>query len=316
MRILSAISGAAVAVSVVTLVAASALAQDMRTLETTFGPVEVPTDPVRIVSTHGIASFPLVELGVIPVGMLPLPQNFTPSHIFEAVADVPPVVSSGVINVEAILALEPDLIFATNLTPDDVLERLRQVAPVVLVGLSGDDRANWRNRARQIADAVNALDRWAELEAEFESRQADIAATYGEYLADKPIAIWSSWTEGQLGIYASPSLAGPILEPAGAVFAANVEALPYEEREPQISLEEMQNTFADARILFHLVDYNGAPAPIVSEIRGTDLYARIPAVAAGMEFPLSNVVVAGYANAFYVLDSFEDTLEKLTAAAQ
>ena len=306
----------AVGAGMTLMVAAQGWAQETRMLETTFGEVEVPTNPTRIVSTHGIASFPLVELGVIPVGMLALPENYTPPDILEQVADVPSVVNGSEINLEAVVAANPDLIFASNRTPDDVLERLRQIAPVVVVGLSGEDRANWRNRARQIADAVNALDRWAELEAEFEMRQAALAQEYGSYLAENPIAIWSSWTEGMAHLYPSASLAGPILEPAGAVFSENAETLPYEGREPGVSLEELPTMLGDASIVFYLTDYQGAQDPIAGEIRETELYDRIPAVAGDREYPMASVVVAGYANALYVLDSFEDALEDLTAPAE
>src|SRR5690606_28108681 len=39
-----------------------------RTLETSFGPVDIPANPTRIVTTHNIATQPLIELGVVPVG--------------------------------------------------------------------------------------------------------------------------------------------------------------------------------------------------------------------------------------------------------
>lgn len=193
------------------------------------------------------------------------------------------------------------------------MARLRQIAPVVLVGVSGPDRANWQNRARQIADATGTLDRWEDLEDTLAARQAEIAERHGDFLADNPIAIWSSWDAVAPAIYASQSTAGAVLLPAGAVFADGVEALPYDGREPQISLEDIGTVLGDAQIVFYATDHRGVPVEAVEEIRALEVYRRVPAVAEGKEFPAGTVAIAGYTNAFYLLDTFEAALDELAA---
>lgn len=50
------------------LVGSEVAVAQTRTVETTFGAVDVPENPVRIVTTHYIATQPLVDLGITPVG--------------------------------------------------------------------------------------------------------------------------------------------------------------------------------------------------------------------------------------------------------
>lgn len=287
-----------------------------RTLETSFGDVEIPVAPTRVITTHTVATLPLVELGVIPVGASAAIERQTAPHIWEIFEDIPVVATGAERNIEAILMLEPDLILEHNMASDDVFQRLREIGPVVTVGISGDDRTNWQNRARQIADAVGALDRWQELEDRLAARQAEIAERYGDFLADNPITVWSSWDASSPAIYSSQSTAGPVLLPAGAVFAEGGEALPYENSETQISLEEIGTVMGDAAIVFYATDHRGEPVEAVAETRELDVYQRVPAVAQGREFPLGTVSIAGYTNALYLLDSFEAALEELVAQGQ
>src|SRR5690606_32026295 len=106
---------------------------------------------------------------------------------------------------------------------------------------------------------------------------------YGEFLAENPIAIWSSWDLGPPAIYASQSMPGPVLTAAGAVFADGVEAIPYEGYEPQISLEDLPTVLEDARIVFYPTDFQGNPTDLVNDTRANEVYQRIPAVAEGRE---------------------------------
>src|SRR5690606_31942126 len=132
-----------------------------RTLETSFGPVDIPANPTRIVTTHNIATQPLIELGVVPVGRGDVAEASVLPENWALIADVPTLtLEGGEPNYEQIAALEPDLIFEINVAADQRIERLQQIAPVVLIGIGGQDRALWQNRARQIADAVGALDAW------------------------------------------------------------------------------------------------------------------------------------------------------------
>lgn len=285
-------------------------AQETRILETTFGSVEIPVDPTRIVTTHPVATHPLVDLGVIPVGRDGYQGEDYP--LWELIADVP-VVATGERNIEAIAALEPDLILEVNGADDDLVARLREIAPVVLVGVTGPDRTDWRNRARQIADAVGALDRWQALEDELEARQAEIAARYGDFLAENPIAIWSIWTPGSPALYGSQSMSGPVLTAAGAVFAEGIEAVPYEGYEPQISIEDVPNVLGDARILFYPSDWAGNVADLVEETRNTEIHQRLPAVVEGREFAIGTQAVSSYLSAHFLLDQFEAAIAMLAA---
>src|SRR5690606_17813749 len=123
--------------------------------------VEIPANPQRIVTTHYIATQPLLDLGVVPVGSGNIDEANT--TYWETLKDVPFVVAGAELNIEQVAALQPDLIFEINIADEKRIEQLRQIAPVIIIGIRGDDRANWQGRVHQIADAVNKLDEYAVL---------------------------------------------------------------------------------------------------------------------------------------------------------
>lgn len=124
------------------LLAAPAAAQETRSLTDDTGTkVTFPAEPRRIVSLHSSAlTLPLVELGVSPVGSHGIgtgPDNAAMAAV-RAATGVDFATSDIVwvghdpADVEAIAALEPDLILTTQwqgLEP----ERLRRIAPTILL---------------------------------------------------------------------------------------------------------------------------------------------------------------------------------------
>lgn len=284
-----------------------------RTLQTTFGPVEIPARPARVVTTHNIATQPLIELGVVPVGRGEVDQSNVSPENWAPIADVPVVTTGeGEPNYEQIALLEPDLIFEINYASEDRVARLRQIAPVVLIGIAGADRARWQNRARQIADAVGALDRFEANEAGFVARQAEIAARYGALAAENPILIWDIWDLGHPAVFPSNTMVGRILAPVGAVFARGAESLASETgEEVEISDEQIGTVFGDARVIFYGANFDLSSYPEIEKTRKLPNYQRLDAVQAGREFALGKLTIAGYADARAVLETWAGTLASL-----
>lgn len=284
-----------------------------RTLETSFGPVDIPANPTRIVTTHNIATQPLIELGVVPVGRGDVAEGSVLPENWALIADVPTVtLEGGEPNYEQIAALEPDLIFEINVAAEQRIERLQQIAPVVLIGIGGQDRALWQNRARQIADAVGALDAWEANEAEFIARQDEIASQYGDVAARHPIAIWDVWEFGIPAVYPSNTMVGRILEPAGAVFGPASEAMASElGEEVEFSNEQLGAVLGDAEVLFYGTAFDMSVYPETDETRALEVYQKLPAVAAGHDYPLGKLTISGYSDARAVLDNYAELLSTL-----
>src|SRR5690606_39136241 len=119
------------------LVALPALAQT-RTIETSLGMFEVPENPTRIITTHHANTQTLLDLGIAPIGRGAVDQATTTPEQWAMIADVPVVsLDGGEVNYELIASLEPDLILEVDVASEDRIERLRQIAPVVITSLRG-----------------------------------------------------------------------------------------------------------------------------------------------------------------------------------
>lgn len=294
------------------LMSASVAAQETRILSTTFGEIEIPANPQRIVTTHYIATQPLLDVGVTPVGSGNIDQANT--TYWDILKDIPVVNSGAELNIEQIAALKPDLIFETNLADDKRIEQLRQIAPVIIIGIRGDDRANWQGRVRQIADAVNKLDEYDALEARLEERQAEIKAAHADALAAERFAAIAVWTPGEPVLFTSNSMTGKILSGAGAIYSDASEALKIDNgSDVNLSDETMGDAVADATVLLYNVNLNGTDNAATTEFKKSPVFTSIPAVAAGNAFPLGKATIAGFGDAFAALNFLDQTLTAIAA---
>lgn len=296
------------ALAAASLLATAAQAQDTRIFESNFGPVEIPVKPLRVVTTHYIATQPLVDLGLLPVGQGPIDPSYVIPEHYALLSAIPVVTQeSGEPNYEQIVGLAPDLIFDHNGASEDRIARLRQIAPVVQIGIRGPDRALWQSRAQQIADVTGLLDKWTELEATLATRQADIASRYGAVLADNPVVIFGAWAD-RINVFTSNTMTGRVIGPAGAIFAPAAEALANADgTDVLISAETIGSALGDAAIVLYNVTADGVSSPS-ADIRALPVYQRVPAVAAGRQYPIGQITISGYGDAHHTLDLFEAAL--------
>lgn len=287
---------------------------DTRIVETTFGTVEVPSEPVRIVTTHYIATQPLVDLGILPIGQGPADPTYVIPEHWALLADIPVVSQGAELNFEQIALLEPDLIFTTNSADSERIARLRQIAPVIQIGVSGPDRSQWQSRARQIADAVNRLADWEALDAAFVTRQQEIATTYAQAIAAHPVAIIGAWgyDAGNVRLFPANTMVGNVLSPTGTIFAASAEAVANDDGSDVVfGTEEIGGTLADAEVIFYNVQADGSDNPAATDLLASQIYRTATGAVAGREFPIGQITIGGYGDANATLDFYVRALEAL-----
>jgi len=209
------------------LVIAPAQAQDTRTVTDLMGrSVAIPAHPQRIVSLHDLTvTVPLVELGVFPVG----------SHGRTTAEGTPFIRSSKVLtgvdfdnsaiqfvgnnpaDIEAIVALQPDLIITTDWqgTPVDQLE---QIAPTVVI----TESASMFDAYALLADITGTQDRMTFLKARYDGQIAQI-----KRLIDTQNITASVIQGGEGTFYVSHTYGtlGQVLRDAGFKFPAIVDAI-------------------------------------------------------------------------------------------
>jgi|TARA_A100001391_G_scaffold63912_1_gene39856 iron complex transport system substrate-binding protein len=245
-----------------TLALSPALAQETQTLTDGTGTeVTVPGDPQRVVALHDTSlTVALLELGIVPVGShgrtaenaepnirsgkLITGYDFDNSTI-EFVGNLPA-------DVEAVAALEPDLILTTDWQTADV-GQLRSIAPTYVFPISTMDDFDVYRTVAEVTGTADVLDK---LEARYQS-QLDMI----DGLTD-PAEITVSVIQangGELQVWNTYGSLGKVLRDAGFVFPAAIDAIEGNER--QIFSGESYPEFdADFIFVTYAVERGESPA--------------------------------------------------------
>lgn len=173
------------------------------------GTTAVPNAPQRVVTLEPLELDTAVAVGITPVG----------AAVASNVAGVPGyleadgVAAVGTVpepDLEAIAALEPDLIIGTESRHSALYEQLAAIAPTVFIASQADP---WRDNALLIGTALNREDEVAELLSAVDDRCAALAE---EYAVDGETAqLVRPRDETTLSLYGPVSFSGSLLECVG-----------------------------------------------------------------------------------------------------
>lgn len=244
------------------LLAAPAFAQDTTSFTDDTGRVvEVPVAPKRIVSLHDVSlTLPLLELGVIPVG----------SHGRTTAEGEPFIRSSAVLtgvdfdnstiqfvgnlpaDVEAVAALEPDLILTTPWQTAPV-DQLATIAPTIVLD-SGLRRGFAMHEV--LAEITGTQDKLAILDARYQEQVAQIRRLIDTGSVSVNII---QGVNGQLAVWHTYGALGKLLRDAGFVFPERVDAIPEGDFE-NFSAETLPEMDADFVFVTYRTDALETPA--------------------------------------------------------
>ena len=258
-----------IAASIVALAGlTAAMAQETRSFTDDAGRVvEIPTHPLRIVSLHDLSlTIPLIELGVFPIG----------SHGRTTTEGTPFIRSSKVLtgvdfdnstikfvgnlpaDVEAVAALEPDLILTTEWQTADV-EQLQAIAPTIVL----DDSVRPAFDVFDVlADITGTQDRLAVLKTRYEGQIAQIKRLIDTGSIRTSVI---QANEGKLNIEHTYATLGKVLRDAGFTFPAKVDAIP-EGEDAQFSAEELPEFDADFVFATYRTDTLQTPADAIASL--------------------------------------------------
>lgn len=182
-----------------------------RTVEHAMGSTEIPERPERVVVLDTGELDSVLSLGVTPVGAVTtaVSDGFL-SYLAEDAADVEVVGTISEPNLEAIAAVEPDLILSNSVRHEDLYDQLSQIAPTVFAADLGD---TWKENLRLDAEALGLEDEAAEL---IEAYEAD-AAALGEELGDPAGTTVSTirFVQGDIRVYTAESFIGTVMADIG-----------------------------------------------------------------------------------------------------
>lgn len=256
-----------------------------RTVQTERGPVEVPSDPQRVVVlSGGLAGYlytldvPVVAADTRVLGVTNFDGGFPPSWAAAArEAGTTALPAGEQLSVEAVAAARPDLIVGggqgiTAVQASQSYDKLTEIAPTVLVPQT--DIA-WQDQLAAVADAVNRSDRVPALQQRYQDRVAEVTGAItppqGEvvYIASLPsdriylIPANAALPALGRGVGVQPS--DVVARAPGARLASTGDSL-------QISPELLGRT-ADAPSAI-VVNLGGPP---LADLRKNPIYAQLPA---------------------------------------
>ncbi|MBB6446302.1 ABC transporter substrate-binding protein [Bacillus benzoevorans] len=181
------------------------------TVEHAMGSTALEKTPEKVVILTNEGTEALLALGVTPVGAV---QSFTGDpwydHIAKDMKDVQVVGLESQVNIEAIAALQPDLIIGNKMRQEAIYEQLSAIAPTIF---AEDLRGDWKHNFELYAKAVNKEEKGKEVLAEYNARVADLKEQLGDKLNMKVSMV--RFMAGDVRIYQKDSFSGVILDELG-----------------------------------------------------------------------------------------------------
>jgi iron complex transport system substrate-binding protein len=237
-----------------------------RSVEHAMGTTEIPERPERVVVLDTGELDSALSLGVTPVGAVTtdVATGFL-SYLAEGAADVQQVGTIAEPDLEAVAALEPDLILSNKVRHEDLYGQLSQIAPTVFAERVG---AAWKDNLRLAAEALGLEDEADAALAEYEEQ----ASTLGESL-DAPQVSAMRFVGGTIRVYGPESFIGTVLADIGV---QQLE-LPVGDVPTFAELSAEELTEADADVVLYS-SYGAAEESGEAEIVAGPLWPRLQAV--------------------------------------
>lgn len=184
---------------------------ETRTIEHAMGSVTLNKKPERVVVLFNGMVDISVALGVKPVGAVESwDQKPWYEFLRDKMTDVVNLGDENQPNLEAIIALKPDLIIGTKTRHEEVYSQLSAIAPTVIT----EEVFDWKENLKLGSQALYLEDEAAKMIADWDARVADFKQKAGDKLDDTTVSIIRFEKDGSARIYVS-GFAGTIFEELG-----------------------------------------------------------------------------------------------------
>ncbi len=291
-----------IALITTTLLLSPLLQAAERTVDTNYGPVNVEGTPQRVVALGENALDAALSLGMQPVGALASRGGTdVPDYLKEKAGAITLVGTVREPNLEAVLALQPDLILASTELPQAQYDRLSLIAPTVVP--KGGTFQDWRKVVSVYGHALGKGDESKQRIAEIDARVASMR----ERLSGNPQVSVIRWNPQGPFIMSSQLFVGQLLDAIG--FKPN--ELSTQTRKPHTDILSLENlSKADADWIF-LATLNADGRKALEEAKQQPAFNRLSAVQNDHVVTVDGQVwssSSGYMAAQRVLDDVEKVL--------
>ena len=247
------------------------------------GVTDVPDHPQRIVVLTNEGTEALLAIGVTPVGAV---RSWLGDpwydHIADQMQDVTVLGEESAVNLEMLVALEPDVILANKQRHEKIYEQLSAIAPTVV---SERLRGDWKINMALYTDAIGKADEGKAALAAFDARVAALHEALGASLNDE-ISI-ARFMPGQTRIYFKDSFSGLILSEIGFARPATQDKDEFAE---EITKERIPEFEGDRLVYFTYETGTGEGDTQLADWLADPLWQNLEVVKAGKVYPVSDAI--------------------------
>ena len=247
------------------------------TVETAFGPVEVPEEPERVVALGWSDAETALALGVQPVGAsdwLGFGGEGVGPWAEGLYDEAPEIIETLEPSLEAIAALDPDLILDTRSpATQDRYDALSAIAPTIgqPEGV-GPYQTTWQQQLDLVGQALGREEEAAELQAEVEQQFTEAAEANPQFEGTE-VAVGAYTSEG-FGAYVRGDTRVDFMEALGFTNEAAIQDLAGESFSVSLSEEQVPLLDAPLTVVFPIfVD--------AAQITSNPLWQSLPSVQQG-----------------------------------
>lgn len=277
------------------------------TVEHAMGTTKIDKTPEKIVILTNEGTEALLALGVTPVGAV---QSWTGDpwydHIAEEMKDVKVVGVESQVNVEAIIALQPDLIIGNKMRQEAIYEQLSAIAPTVF---AEDLRGNWKTNFELYAKAVNKEEKGKEVLAAYDKRIEDLKADLGDKVNQEISMV--RFMAGDVRIYHKDSFSGVILDQIGFARPESQDKEDFAEK--GVTQERIPAMDGDVLFYFTYEEGDGKATEIEKEWIENPLFKNLKVAKSGQVYKVDDAIwntAGGVKAANLMLDDLEKFLLK------
>jgi iron complex transport system substrate-binding protein len=247
-----------------------------RTITHARGTTRLERKPERVVVLDTGEIDAVLALGTVPVGTA-TPNGTVPSYLQPQLQGSTNVGSLDGLRLEAIAALQPDLILGSQLRVDELYDQLSAIAPTVLSIRPGFP---WKENLLLAGAALGEETRATELLNDYQRRADAIRAQFTE----PPTISLLRFMPDRIRLYGNLSMIGVVLRDVGLPRPPNQNI---EELAAEISPERISE--ADADWIFYS-SYGPHDGTAEGSVVGGELWNRLGAVQQGTARPVDDEV--------------------------
>lgn len=257
-------------------------AAENRTVQHALGETVVEGTPERVVVLDTGELDAVLALGLTPVGSVRTDvSDALPAYIEDAGVDPADIANVGTIaepDLEAVAALEPDLILSNAVRHTEIYDLLSQIAPTVFAESIGE---SWQESLLLDAEALGLTEQVEELLAQHDARAAEVGALFGDP-AGTQVSIVRFLDGSAVRLYGEGSFIGAVLADVGF---SRPELQRTGETFVELSLEEISR--ADGDLVFYS-SYGEEGGAVVQQVTAGQLWQGMPAVQDGRAHEVSD----------------------------